>query len=755
MASALLSFMAACSNDELETVNNESQIETSGEIVGETLLSKGANLNVNMDGAAESRMGANGQFEKMDRLGLGWFNAASTSKNTTSQSYAIFDAQATAWTDVNGEAKMDKKVYANHVFQLDNVWSSFANIYQGAHFAYYPHVHADKVAEMLFEFKNNQTSNDASEQFNKGLQMSPKLLMSTKDVKDCNLELDINLYKMHNTLQFNVNSKNSPFGSDEVLKKETINSTTVSYAANNNILEDIFVTGVKLNPHALPETAYKRVAGVWVLDTEKNKANMRNENVDAPVFGLGKALEATKTGKSVAATLDKEFAKTATVSSNPMLYINLFPHTAFDANNLKSSTVTLTTRFGSFRFFNLKKVNKFLTDGFFQGDKKKGISTLANEIPVELDLATATFTPNYAISDVAEWKDAVEFANALMTAFPENKNYKNAKFTIDDEIVFTEGEMVDVNNGVAITVVESNNKKGKITIKKDGNVSISVDNIQFIKNERLSSWPKITVENGATFNVNKTYDTSTLNYGTMNIAKDAKAGTVTNYENARVNVVYGSYLALSKSTENKGQVAFEVTNETKAYQINNLIAETGNSKGYALVNTLVVNAGVKLNLAMTETSAGLDDPYNPSTGLSNSIKKLAMKSVSLEMNGGEVYHAGIKTHDEAFEVAGIVSVNGGTVTDVKVIDKGNVVVEKGTLTIDATNLPNKVGKLTQRFNALTTKNGATTQVNVEARIDDVFNEKQATLKVADGYKITYNKFNQDGTTSGQVVPNYN
>ena len=365
IASALLSFMAACNNDALETVNEPTQIETSDEIVGATLLSKGATMIINTDGASESRMTTDGKFEQNDQVGFGWFNAAKSDQGN------ITTEQAEQWEAVSPNASSDPNIYANHVFKLTgNIWSSYTNFYQGAHFAYFPNAYNYQVGLMTFQLENKQTTTDAEEPCNKGLQISPKMLLKENDVnQNKELNLNVGLYKMHNTLKFNIYD-------GDVFDNEYVQSITVSYTTKSS-QKGSFVTKVTLNPHGLPETVYTTGK---TLNREANQKNMRKA---AELFNLdGKqtnaAFKIEESSYSVTTTLATKVA----LSSNPTLYINLFPGPKVE--DLQEVKVTLKTNSKEHYFYNLEGLVKFLTNDFNKDNK--GISTLSNDFIIPLHL---------------------------------------------------------------------------------------------------------------------------------------------------------------------------------------------------------------------------------------------------------------------------------------------------------------------------------------------------------------------------------
>lgn len=366
IASAFLSFMAACNNDALETVNEPTQIETSEEIVGATLLSKGATMIINTDGASESRMTTDGKFEQNDQVGFGWFNAAKSDQGN------ITTEQAEQWEAVSQNACSDPNIYANHVFKLtDNIWSSYTKFYQGAHFAYFPNAYNYQVGLMTFQLENKQTTNEAKEPCNKGLQISPKMQLTEKDVnKNKELNISVGLYKMYNTLKFNICD-------GEGFDNEHVQSITVSYTTTTtkSTQKGSFVTKVTLNPHGLPETKYTTGR---TLDREANKKNMRQAdklfNLDGTQTNA--AFKIAESSYSVTTTLAKEVA----LSSNPTLYVNLFPGSKVE--DLQEVEVILKTDMGERRFCNLEGLVKFLTNNF----SGKGISTLSNDFIIPLHL---------------------------------------------------------------------------------------------------------------------------------------------------------------------------------------------------------------------------------------------------------------------------------------------------------------------------------------------------------------------------------
>ncbi|EJW93285.1 hypothetical protein EVA_18610 [gut metagenome] len=721
MASALLSFMAACNNDALEEATSQNVEQAGEEIVGAKLLSKGATLQVNLEGNVESRLSGTG-FEDGDELGLGWFNIKDN----------IFDVQGSTF---EGCMHNDAKLYANHLFRKNTVWSSFANIYEGAHFAYYPYSHMGQVAIKSFELANVQKSDKDNEYLEEGFQASPKLILTDKDVESKDLVLPINLYNMTNTLKFNVDNAGSPFGTNPVLSKETIQDVTVTVNRTDNM--NTFVTKVTMNPHYLPETQY---LANGELDTENNKKNMRD--AEALFYSADNHAFMASTANNVVKTTTKHAPNFGT---NSTVYMNLFPAEAVAETAFATEypvRIDLHTRFGHFTWASVKnaKADAGKVYQFLQGKiQNKGINTLTNNFNIDLKLADASwFAPNYHIKNAQDWDDAVAFANALKEEFKNNANFAKAKFYLDGDVVFNNRPMFQTENNVEISVV-SPTDAGKIVIK--GDVEMAV-NLKFPA-EPNNNWANIEVTEGATFTVGTSVNTSISNKGTIKVLKGNKVSTVTNFN--RIEVEYGAFVATDGT--NKGIVAYEVTAETKPYMIANLIKEqqvgADTQVRFAQVNTLVVTAAKALDLSEKDGKVE-NDPYY------DQIQQTEMPnltSINVELIGGKIYNSAAEINGIATKTVQNINVlNGGVMKDVTAIE---VVVEKGEFLVDASFIGHSLNK--NELNISTFVNKAKTTFDVNATVRNLTNVKGAHLTVNDNYMIHWtSKYEQNGTTTGKI-----
>ena len=106
---ALMSVFTACTKDELPT-----QQEVA-EVPGAKLL--GTNLSADFTFDPLTKVDANGNWTTGDKLGLAW------------------------WNETLGG------IYANHMFKLgeDGLFTTYGNVYEGWHFAYYPYVYENQI----------------------------------------------------------------------------------------------------------------------------------------------------------------------------------------------------------------------------------------------------------------------------------------------------------------------------------------------------------------------------------------------------------------------------------------------------------------------------------------------------------------------------------------------------------------------------------------------------------------------------------
>ena len=136
-ALALSLLAVGCSQEELAPKAN--QIETSEQnlesVVGHDLVGP---ISISIaDGATRA---TGGSWDKNDKLGLAWFNIEA-SGITALQDPATFSNLV--------PANVSNEIYGNHLFSVaeSGAFETQTNVYQGAHFVYWPFARATKVEQ--------------------------------------------------------------------------------------------------------------------------------------------------------------------------------------------------------------------------------------------------------------------------------------------------------------------------------------------------------------------------------------------------------------------------------------------------------------------------------------------------------------------------------------------------------------------------------------------------------------------------------
>lgn len=680
VAGLLPLFMASC-NNELEGIEN-GNIQVSNEIVGANLVSKGATLNVTRDGATPmSRIagineGSAGVWESNDKVALAWYNIAKNEEKAAAGS--IYDTQVKApWVD--GQiSTFDNKIYANHLFilneggEMGNEFTTQSNVYEGAHFVYYPFQPQTQIKDLTFEpNKASQKRAYNDDKFDESTLISAQDYINEGDVTDGTLNKKFSLVRISNLIRFNL-QPDELFTTKDALKKIAIKSVKLQSS------QSIFHTAVDVVPGALPTAVYNRDGS---YNPDKTLEKMTTENL----FGENKALKYKGNPvANISTTIDANATEDFTLSSKKAIRMFLLP--VQEADLTSKLNVVVYTKWG---YFNITKdtkneVNKDDIDKLharlYNSELQQSLTKLApnNSTSVTYQLTKKNFTPTFNISNIEDWNEALDVAEAL--------ELEKVTFTLTNEVRFTDA-MLSADYPVEITVQKSSEtSKGVIIIA--GDVTLPTKKLSF---ETTKTQVPVIVEANATLTIPeadaaaasadyegyKGLSTSkVLNNGTIVVGKYATVEAVDNQN--RIEVIYGSYVTLAEDGA-AGVIAYNILNEekeTKAYQINNLIANrtTATQKRLAAVNTLVIANGVKFDLSMTDQGADAnDDPYTPSAAGQNT-KLNSLAGITIEMKGGKLSNIDLANQT----VKGIIVLDGSNeIEDVTTTSRGNGLTVSG------------------------------------------------------------------------------
>lgn len=762
-ALALSLLAVGCSQEELAPKAN--QIETSEQnlesVVGHDLVGP---ISISIaDGATRA---TGGSWDKGDKLGLAWFNIES-SGITALQNPATYTAAGTTI----GSATND--IYGNHLFSVaeSGAFETQTNVYQGAHFVYWPFARATKVEQKTVSLNGKEYEGDASYDLdNVAFRMSPVDFISAADVNaDMKLAKRFQLEPVAAAIGLKA-SPSAQFKGNETLKNLKVVSYQVASAAGVTFEPTFSIVTANL-----PKATYQAAPNADKLDAAANKAAMEAYAQGISETGVAMISRNVKAG---AITLANDMVlplytlpvTPATVTpDNFTVTINVKTASGLDghftiANPTNETNNPSKNQVAVNKLTNAVKTNAALT---------KITRNSADEytyLALDVDLAKANFTLDANISNKTEWDDAVAIYNALGG---------DATFTVDGNVVF-DGEIPTLANG-KITVAQG--AGGKLTIK--GNVELPA------AAKLNADAAVIEVVNGATLTLAdglKLKSAGITNNGVIKLGDRSQVGNATSdgqtpptytvqgvdNTNGRIEVVYGSYAYVTAGKE--GVVAYEVPEKYQTYQINNLISNS-NSNGLASVNTLVVKSGVTLNL--TGVDGGVDDPYN-STGAAGLN---SLSSIDIELAGGslikgtgntnttvhnvKVVEATSNVVDEII-IAGNLTTSKGTEATVKTSTLQNDLTNKGTLklkdvTFNLASVLSNSDSGTLEIDATKTGNPATATfrttaasltnmgyVNVKGgvltlTITNITNTADATIEADNIQQVKFSSLNNNGT----------
>lgn len=760
---ALSAMMVGCSQEELapkvDNVETGKNIES---VVGHDLLGP---LTIKI--GAETRA-LNGRWEESDKLGLAWYDVQGDI--TAEQTKENFDAKATT----------DNNIYGNHLFVKDgSAFTTQTNVYQGAHFVYFPFERAVQVAQKSVKLnekafgasKNAEQTDFQYERYNNMFYMSTADFVTEKDVDaDMKLVKQFTLSPVANVININTTPVDM-VASQEVLKNFKI--TSYNIAAITEVFEDEFAIVTK----DVPVAQYDAKTGE--LDAAANIEAL--DEYAAAIEGTAKKA----VGRTVSA------AYTAGVEHDLPVFV--LPVSGWTGNNQDLTiTINVKTASGMNGYFTIANPNGLAdnADGASKNTEainrldvamsnggalteiartKEGAWTFPN---IYVELGAANFTLDDSISNYNEWVDAVNIYNAL--------GYTKT-FVVDGVVEFTETIPTLTTGKIVVKTVDD----GEINIA--GAVTLPVaDKLDLTTNAptiEVAAKGNLTIEHDVELANNNVINNGIINLGKLSKLgirpTDSTPGTGIDNTSGRVNVEYGSYAYLATTKE--GVVAYNVPYEYKIYQLDYL-TKKNNTKGEASVNTFVVGyegtQRVELDVNAFSEEAN-NDPYNPGTSTS---EMPSLENITIEMEGGKIFNdrnstvtvkaikvlkkdnnevVGITVKEDitvaketAAEISGGAAngniENNGTLKLMDVTmskDNNTVITNDGEMTVNATKTGNPEA-ITYEASALTLTNSNifTVTENVKTLwITNIVNKEEGTITAAKKDQVKFLSMENDGT----------
>ena len=722
-ALAFSAIFASC-NNEIDVVAEDMKPEAvQQEIVGANLIGKG--LKINLDGAQSRAI--SGEWLSTDKLALAWYNV-NTSGIAQTQTSKM-------WTDRSKDQVCDDNIYANHKF-VPNANGEFvteSNVYQGAHFVYFPYKREAKVQsktvdvnELAYTVKPENDPNPntyAYDFYTKAFNLSAQDFIAEDNV-DAEGKLTHNFVMSPMVNAINVHAKSSVVG--EALKALEITDVTIASKQN------AFASKFTICPENIP--AVKRDKEGAILTAETTEA------LDTYAKSVATANE-----KSITRKVEGGF-NLAEETNNLVLYTLPTANGYVASDKDLTVTVKAKSEHGLVATFTVKVDaneteinNEYLPKlvGHLAGSLKTIRRTEAgqwNPLNTMVELTNENVAVTYNIANKDQWDDAVALANDLG---------KNVTFTLVGAVDFTEAINLP-NETVELTVV-SKDAAGKMVVKGDiawpnnNGLNVLATNIVVERDATLTIDGSATDRNELVANLTNKGTIKLNEYGTVG----ANGKAITN--NARVEVKYGSYVFA-----NGGVIAFEIETSTPAYEINNLInanVTLPNYDGQALVNTLVVKADNVLSLNKVDNTLSNKDPYTGEVVTGGAVMP-NLENIDIEMLGGTI----IGKSDLTQSVKNVKVLAGTNSIQDAHIESNLVVADGASVTIDASE--HTFGNTTYKKNVKVAgdiENDGTINALTNINVTNVDNENGSII-VDKNYTVWYSaEYYQGGLANGKIL----
>ena len=752
-------------------------VNEAGEVVGADLVSKGMTITVNGDEAA-TKMDANGNWVNGDVIGLAWYNLNRNGQIGNTQDEATWLAKTN---------NRDYKIYNVPSFTTEDngaTWTTMANVYQGAYYAYYPWERIGEPEEMVITPNEPaQTGAWDTDRYTNKFQISAQDFLSKMEgvTEDNTLEHDFYLTTPLNAFAV-VPNPNAYITSNDYLKAMYIANMTVKTNSYNNVI----VTKGTVHPQLIPHVERTFMGDI---DAEATRTAM-----DAAIANLN-----PKTSYISYVDADKASAVTTTMGDNKSFNLaggenlhqirvftfpitealpfdNYAPSVEFvvkgnngpwdlgtftvDANQPASATLiaNLKKLFGNDAEWSMTKILRGTTGG---------PKVLASEGSMSAVLTPQNFEP--AVSNITEeeqWADLVKLVDALTGP--------NGKYTAGDEVTFTLGDNLTFDSniptpekGVKIELVTTSSYSLTVTGKTEWPANLDVDKDDKIVVEgKLYVGATGTETAGQEIILDATIDNNGTIYAGPMVSISTKDDKALDNTNGTVFVEYGAYVYPSEEAT-VGEIAFEVTDSepTTMHYINTLIQKDGEQyldkqNEYAYVNTLWIGtkeAQVTLNLNALAKEGDDGDRYEDVETPAQYLLPLNLIDIVL-VNGKVVYKKG----DDNENVKNVISRDGkNEIRDI--IPLGNITIEEGSiLTIESDEVyglySNEDKDLVLPAADATITNYGTLNVTTNVETVNIYNMDYSTsvINVDPDEHIWYmDVYVQDGQTKGDIVRNPN
>lgn len=724
-ALAFSAFLASCNNDIDTVAENVKQETEMAEVVGATLVSKGMAIDVN---GLESRLTAAG-WEENDQIGMGWYNVNTLGIHE--------DQEETTWeATMADDLWTDHKVYANHKFIN---FTTESNVYQGAHFVYFPYQRETKVQQKVvnangldFTVSGAEGVSDVEyDMFNRAFYLSAQDFVSAGDV---NLAGELNKQFRLSAMVNGMTVVATPTleATSTAIKGLKISSVNIE-SQQGDVFAETFAIKPNLIPEVIMNPETQKIDGAktdkaldeYIKNAEKDyvKAVQRIVSAEANYD-----LSATRSINVFTFPTKVGYDKTA--AQRPIITVNVVSPNGW-VGRFAAAQYSMHTNANK---ATVQKLHEFLgaQENTLQNILRINGGWTTLSLPIELDESNLAMV--WEINNKPQWDDAVALAEEIGS---------DVTFTLKDDVVFT--EKVNLPEGIELTVVSDGGKMmidGEIEWPNTTDLHLASANIE------ITHAATLTINGISNSNKNILVANEIVNNGNIVLNEYAEVGNSGKKidNNGRIEVSYGSYVF----AEVGGVVAFEVKNTTPIYQINNLINADVfmGYQGQALVNTLIVNDGNILNLNATKAGESVYDPYTGTTVTIPDAEMPDLNSINIELNGGKVHGA----IGDVEEVANVYVLSGINNSIVDVTINGNLVVEEGaTVAVDAT--PNIKGykKAIDIYGDII--NEGTLKANVSIFAINVENQKKSSdLTVVDNETVWYTtEYKQGGKVQGSVM----
>lgn len=658
-ALCIAAMFTSCAKDEFGA---QDKLTQSDKYVGADLL--GTNVSMTVGFGNETKI-SGGDWETTDQLGLAWLAAANDFANPQA-------GKALTATD--------NKLYANHMYSYvgNGSFTSKGNIYEGWHYAYFPFVYEAQAGQLKNVVVNpTQKVKGLAASRNEMLHLSGASFLTKKN----NLDGAMNLVGVNYVLEpaFSVIgvtvNPSETFTSSETLKKSKITGITLEVTGKNMFAKKVEIQGSELDnlaTKAQGKTAKAELlesfGGVLEVKEYSDKVYTKVENSEITLKEAQQLRFFVKPGVQAFTTSDVKIKVEVEGGYFEVAYVSPTSSSYTAAHGVNNDAIEAL-------------VEAYQVDGSKKGALTDvyGGTVGVRGLALNLELTKAMFTADFNhITTASEWNQSVNIANDL--------NKSSVAFVLDGKIEIEEGVELQLPNASTFTVsTAANSVNAGIYVGKDYFMSKALASALSNTTDTTKN-NLVVVKEGATLTLaqDDKLTTSTNEAAVLNVSNLTNAGTINlGYhstiknlynDNARVNVVYGSYVEDVKSAD-KGIIAYIATGNDSASEINELMGQSGQNR-YATINTIVVNEGITFSL---ETAYKGDSEY----GAANTLNSDLLKTMTVEMNGGSLVDGEVAAVNVLSEDSNILNN----------VFAANLNVNAGAVTVKSTKVNNAIKEI--------------------------------------------------------------